>query len=160
MTFITLHTPADCEWVPLWPVSVRRLRVVDPVLFQYVEAAQVCDVEAELKRREADTLRMADVQLSPLLDLIESMAHLGVTNVTQRGELASAAVMGLSIARAEIESLPVRAGFTHPVWHLVLAVREEELLEELGPASILALNAAHRGAIMQIPWPETFDKDS
>lgn len=145
------------EWVPLWPAHPTRIRVTDPVVAAQANAAKPLLEAAMRAVSEPAVVQATDQEFPTLADALEGWASAGRINAAPRGSLAACAMRGAAVAFAELHSEPLREGFTHPRWHLVLDFMEVEASDDAGPAGIMALNAAHRGFRTGTEWARSLD---
>lgn len=151
---LTLPVPKDHDWVPNWPVTPERLRVVDPeTLLIYGDAGESCWQSARARLRDQNTLLSVDRNARPLIEALERWNLDGFVNAANPGDLTLAALQGSAIAASALTSTPQRPGFTHPAWHIVLTILEDTALGESGLAGVMALNAAYFGSLDSSPWP-------
>lgn len=145
------------EWVPLWPVHPTRIRVTDPAVAAQVNAAKPLLEAAMNAIGEPTVVQATDREFPPLATALDGWASDGRINAAPRGNLAACAMRGAAVAFAELRSEPLRDGYTHPQWHLVLDFMEIEASDDAGPAGIMALNAAHRGFRTGTRWADSLD---
>ena len=151
---IRLFQIKEWEWVPLTAPSPYRFRMVDPA-----DVGNVTSVEqwvSQVSRCLSDprVAQSTDAHFPGLNAALQEWARKESLNTANRGALAECAMRGAAVAHAELATTPLRQGFTHPRWHVVLDYLENEALEEAGPAGIVALNAAHRGEGNSTDWVE------
>lgn len=151
---LNLPVPQDQDWVPNWPVTPERLRVLDPeVLLLYGDAGEACWQSVMQRLRDQSTLLTVDRNARPLIDALEKWNLEGLVNAASPGDLTLAALQGSAIAACAAASTPQRSGFTHPAWHIVLTILEDTTIGEAGLAGVMALNAAYFGSLDATPWP-------
>lgn len=153
MTSLQLPDIPDAEWVPIWPAIPLRMRVVDPQTMQtFAVPAAECWARSEMMMRDTTVTASVDQNIDRLAAVLRDWARQGLVNEVNSSGLTFAALQGAAVAATSLECRPWRPGFVHPAVHVALAMAEDVVLGDSGPAGVVALNAAFTGVSENTPW--------